>query len=256
MGCAASKSPETFLVAQKTSPEEAIIHDALVKSNYLELHGRSDKGSRLTTVLESVAAPLKPPTVEVWEKPDGGGVVVQVAKDTWSFPSRDPVVTFFDRAGKPMAVLVFQSKHLKSTGDGRPALYARDIPAWTDKSILSDMLAGNQLGAVSASLTMADGAVMPCVGLIHRMTTGMGADLALYRVDGEQFVTTREQAELIYSDNEVTNAKGEGVAFKGLGSRKVFVAAGVDAVLALALIAASEVNKKFEMTKGVGTGGH
>ena len=57
--------------------------------------------------------------------------------------------------------------------------------------MLSDMVAGNKLGTVRASLTTADGAVMPCVGLIHRMTTGMGADLALYRVDGEQFATTR-----------------------------------------------------------------
>ena len=123
--------------------------------------------------------------------------------------------------------------------------------------MLSDMAAGNKLGTVRASLTTADGAVMPCVGLIHRMTTGMGADLALYRVDGEQFATTREQAELIYragADNEVKNAKGEGVAFKGLGTRKVFVAAGVDAVLALALIAASEVNRKFETTHGLMTG--
>ena len=190
MGCAGSKSPETFLVAQ-SSPEDVILHDALVKSNYLELHGRRDKSSSLTTMLDGVVAPPSPPIVEVWEKPDGGGVVVQVAQDTWSSPSRDPVVTFFDGAGKPMAVLVFQSNHLKSTGDGRPALYARGIPARTDKSVLSDMLAGNKLGTVSASLTMADGAVMPCIGLIHRMTTGMQADLALYRVDGEQFATTR-----------------------------------------------------------------
>ena len=248
MGCAESKSPETFLVAQ-SSPEDVIIHDALVKSNYLELHGRRDKSSSLTTMLDGVVAPLSPPIVEVWKKPDGGGVVVQVAQDTWSYPSRDPVVTFFDGAGKPMAVLVFQPKHLKSTGDGRPVLYARNIRGKSDKAMLSDMVAGNKLGAVRASLTTADGAVMPCVGLIHRMTTGMGGDLALYRVDGEQFATTREQAELIYRPdnayNEVTNAKGEGVAFRRVGTRKVFVAAGVDAVLALALIAADEVNGRL-----------
>ena len=253
MGCAGSKNPDEVLVRQP-KPEHVTLQDAVIQSNYLELHGRRDKGSSLTTFLGNVSAPLKRPSVEVWEKPEGGGVVVQVAQDTWSFPSRDPVVTFFDRAGKPMAVLVFRFKDMKSTGDGRPALYARDIPARTDKKFLSDMVAGNKLGDVSASLTMADGTVMPCVGLIHCMTTGMGADLALYRVDGEQFATTREQAELIYRASadgpEVVNAKGEGIAFRRLGTRKVFVAAGVDAVLVLALIAASEVNGKLLGTAG------
>ena len=95
---------------------------------------------------------------------------MQVAQDTWSFPSRDPVVT------PPMtaaALTVPASRWLcscsgrvrfkrsrKSTGD-RPAgrtLRARDIPARTDKKFLSDMVAGNKLGDVSASLTMADDA--------------------------------------------------------------------------------------------------
>ena len=262
MGCAGSKSPDEVLVRQP-KPEHVTLQDAVVQSNYLELHGRRDKGSSLTTVLGNVAAPLKRPSVEVWEKPEGGGVVVQVAQDTWSFPSRDPVVTFFDRAGKPMAVLVFRFKDLKSRAinfDGRPALYARDIPARTDKNFLSDMVAGNKLGDVSASLTMADGTVMPCVGLIHQPYPSDGADpppLALYRVDGEQFVTTREQAELILREEsfrEVTNAKGEVVAFRKMGTRKVFVAAGVDAVLALALIAASEVSKGAFVSSG-GSGG-
>ena len=260
MGCAGSKSPDEVLVRQP-KPEHVTLQDAVVQSNYLELHGRRDKGSSLTTVLGNVAAPLKRPSVEVWEKPEGGGVVVQVAQDTWSFPSRDPVVTFFDRAGKPMAVLVFRFKDMKSTGDGRPALYARDIPARTDKKFLSDMVAGNKLGDVSASLTMADGTVMPCVGLIHHHGATHPIylpDLALYRVDGEQFVTTREQAELILREEsvvpEVTNAKGEVVAFRKMGTRKVFVAAGVDAVLALALIAASEVSKKAFVSSG-GSGG-
>ena len=238
---------------KQTSPEHVILHDALVDINHLELHGRRNKSSSLTTVLENVAAPATPPLVEVWEKPDGGGVVVQIAKDTWSFPSRDPVVTFFDAAGKPVAALVFQSKHLKSTGDGRPVLYARGVPARTDKNTLRDMVAGNKMGEVRASLTTADGAVMPCVGMIHRTTTGMFADLGLFRVDGEQFVTNTDQAELIYragANQDVTNAKGEGVAFKTLDGKKVYAAAGVDALLALALMAASEVNKKFESTHG------
>ena len=255
MGCAGSKSPDEVLVRQPR-PEHVTLQDAVVQSNYLELHGRRDKGSSLTTVLGNVAAPLKRPSVEVWEKPEGGGVVVQVAQDTWSFPSRDPVVTFFDRAGKPMAVLVFRFKDLKSTAinfDGRPALYARDIPARTDKNFLSDMVAGNKLADVSASLTMADGTVMPCVGLIHQHEFCRD-DLALYRVDGEQFVTTREQAELILRADvpEVTNAKGEVVAFRKMGTRKVFVAAGVDAVLALALIAASEVRGAVAVAAAVG----
>lgn len=250
MGCGGSKSPDTFLVGQ-TSPEHVIIPDALVKTNYLELHGRLDRGSSLTTVIDHVSTPSRLPPVEVWEKPDGGGVVVQIAIDTFGAPKRDPVVTFFDGAGKPVAALMFQANHLKSTGDGRPALYARDIPGKTDKDSLADMVAGHKFGAVRASVTMADGAVMPCVGMIHRMTTGMHANLGLFRIDGDQFVTNTGQAELVYragSDQDVSNAKGEGVAFKTLDGKKVFVAAGVDAVLALALMAASEVNKKFETT--------
>ena len=250
MGCAGSKSPETFLKAQP-SPEHVILRDVLVESSYLELHGRRDKGSSLTTVLDHATAPLSPPIVEVWEKPDGGGGVVQIATDTWSYPNRDPVVTFFDGAGKLMAMLVFRSTHLKSTGDGRPALYARSIPGRTDKDTVQDMVAGSRLDVRASSLTTADGAVMPCVGLIRRMTTGMHSELALFRVDGDRFVTNKDQAELIYragGDQEVTNAKGEGVAFKTLGGKKVFVAAGADAVLALALMAASEVNKKLETT--------
>ena len=65
MGCAGSKSPESLLVAQ-TSPEHVIINDAHVRGGYLELHGRRDKSSSLTTVIEAVAAPPSPPTVEVW----------------------------------------------------------------------------------------------------------------------------------------------------------------------------------------------
>ena len=258
MGCGGSKSPDVFLVRQ-ISPEHIIIEGALVESNYLELHGRVDKSSSLTTVLENVATPAKPPLVEVWQKPDGAGVVVQIAKDTWSFPTRDPVVTFFDAAGKPMAALVFQSKHLQSTGDGRPVLYARGIPARTDRvHTLNDMVGGHSLGEVKASLTTADGAVMPCVGIIHRMYTGFLSELALYRVEGDGFVTSNDQIELMYragADKEVTNAKGEGVAYKTLDDKKVFVAAGADAVLSLALIAATEVNKKFEVTHGQAAGG-
>ena len=50
MGCAGSKSPDEVLVRHK--PEHVTLQDAVVQSNYLELHGRRDKGSSLTTVLE------------------------------------------------------------------------------------------------------------------------------------------------------------------------------------------------------------
>ena len=257
MGCAASKNPDQFLVTQ-VRPEHVILNDAIVRSNYLELHGRRDKDSSLTTVLDQIAAPLSRPVVKVWEKPDGGGVVVQIAKDIWSPKSRDPVVTFFDGGGKPVAVLVFQHEHLKtnSTGDGRPVLYARDIPGRTEGLVDDDVLGGNKLGAVPASRKMADGTVMPCVGIIHRTRTGDGADLGLFRVDGDQFI--QDQAELIYAGGavqEVKNAKGEGVAFRTLDQKKVFVAAGADAVLALALIMADDVRRtKGSVVVGDGEG--
>ena len=244
-------------------PEHVILNDAIVRSNYLELHGRRDKDSSLTTVLDQIAAPLSRPVVKVWEKPDGGGVVVQIAKDIWSPKSRDPVVTFFDGGGKPVAVLVFQHKHLNtnSTGDGRPVLYARDIPGRTEGHV-NDILGGNQVGHVPASRKMADGTVMPCVGIIHRpflhrhWSEGDGADLGLFRVDGDQFI--QDQAELIYAGGavqEVKNAKGEGVAFRTLDQKKVFVAAGADAVLALALIMADDVHKGFVVVGGGAGGG-
>ena len=48
----------------------------------------------------------------------------------------------------------------------------------------------------------------------------------------------------------VEQLKGEGVAFKTLDQKKVFVAAGADAVLALALIMADDVHKGFVVVGG------
>ena len=81
MGCAGSKTPEGFLVPQSVHPEHVLIEGALGANNYIELHARVAKGTGLTTLLEGHGQPQKPPLVTIYEKPDGGGILVQAAED-------------------------------------------------------------------------------------------------------------------------------------------------------------------------------
>ena len=142
-------------------PEHVILNDAIVRSNYLELHGRAKRccfgfvsrpvgrSGRSPTAVASSCKSLRisgrPRAAIRWSHS------LMVAASQWR---------------------VFQD-HLKtntgtnSTGDGRPVLYARDIPGRTEGHV-NDILGGNQVGDVPASRKMADGTVMPCVGIIHR----------------------------------------------------------------------------------------
>ena len=95
------------------------------------------------------------------------------------------------------AVLVFRrlriSKAQPSGLTAGPHFTRVTYPRGLDKNFLSDMA---EMFTTSVSLTMADGTVMPCVGPIHQPYPSDGADpppLALYRVDGEQFVTTESR---------------------------------------------------------------
>ena len=170
--------------------------------------------------------------------------------------------TFFDAAGKPAAVLVGNKNktsnsgmaHLSShravsagTDDSRSVLYAREAPVLSTPYQISDMLAGNVFRKVDKTQTMEDGTVMHAVGIIRRVYTGDGAPLGLYRVDPEagQFKTQGAEMQFAGQSNitDIVNGKKETIAYNGFGKEgKVFVAAGVDAVLAVALFAAMHMN--------------
>ena len=150
MGCGGSKLPEDILVQQSDHPDHVLIQGALSANTHIELHSRIAKDTGLTTVMTGHGAPLKPPRVTIYEKPEGGGIVMQLAQDLcgqrvkpaakcdahrpphparlrWAVENqRDPVTTFFDAAGKPAAVLLGNAK--RASNDLRSVLYARDVP--------------------------------------------------------------------------------------------------------------------------------
>ena len=85
MGCGGSKLPGDILVQQSDHPDHVLIQDALSANTHIELHSRIAKDTGLTTVMTrgpgSTARPLKPPRVKIYEKPEGGGIVMQLAQD-------------------------------------------------------------------------------------------------------------------------------------------------------------------------------
>ena len=282
MGCGGSKLPEDILVQQSDHPDHVLIQGALSANTHIELHSRIAKDTGLTTVMTGHGAPLKKPSVKIYEKPEGGGIVMQLAQDLcgqrvkpaakcdahrpphparlrWAVENqRDPVTTFFDAAGKPAAVLVGNAK--RASNDLRSVLYARDVPGLSTIN-LNDMVAGQVFRTVDAKKTMEDGTVMHAVGIIRRVYTGDGAPLGLYRVDPEagQFKTGDAEMQFAGLGNitDIVNGKKETIAYTDLTRRKVFVAAGVDAVLAVALFAATDANERTAVSefKGGGRGG-
>ena len=278
MGCGGSKLPEDILVQQSDHPDHVLIQGALSANTHIELHSRIAKDTGLTTVMTGHGAPLKPPRVKMYEKPEGGGIVMQLAQDLcgqrvkpaakcdahrpphparlrWAVENqRDPVTTFFDAAGKPAAVLLGNAK--RASNDLRSVLYARDVPGLATIN-LNDMVAGQVFRTVDAKKTMEDGTVMHAVGIIRRVYTGDGAPIGLYRVDPEASQFKTDGAEMTFTNLPpfaMTNAKKEPIAYyNGFGSNnKIFVAAGVDAVLAVALFEAEKLNAR---TGGVGSRG-
>ena len=220
---------------------------------------------------------MKPPRVKICEKPEGGGIVMQLAQDLcgqrvkpaakcdahrpphparlrWAVENqRDPVTTFFDAAGKPAAVLVGNAK--RASNDLRSVLYARDVPGLSTIN-LNDMVAGQVFRTVDAKKTMEDGTVMHAVGIIRRVYTGDGAPLGLYRVDPEagQFKTGDAEMQFAGQSNitDIVNGKKEPIAYNGFGSKnKIFVAAGVDAVLAVAIFEAEKLNAMSSVSGAV-----
>ena len=278
MGCAGSKTPESFLVPQSVHPDHVLIQGALSANTHIELHSRIAKDTGLTTVMTGHGAPSKLRTrVKIYEKPEGGGIVMQLAQDLcgqrvkpaakcdahrpphparlrWAVENqRDPVTTFFDAAGKPAAVLVGNAK--RASNDLRSVLYARDVPGLSTIN-LNDMVAGQVFRTVDAKKTMEDGTVMHAVGIIRRVYTGDGAPLGLYRVDPEagQFKTQGAEMQFAGQSNitDIVNGKKEPIAYNGFGSKnKIFVAAGVDAVLAVAIFEAEKLNAMSSVSGAV-----
>ena len=277
MGCGGSKLPEDILVQQSDHPDHVLIQGALSANTHIELHSRIAKDTGLTTVMTGHGAPLKSPHVKIYEKPEGGGIVMQLAQDLcgqrvkpaaqcdahrpphparlrWAVENqRDPVTTFFDAAGMPAAVLVGNAK--RASNDLRSVLYARDVPGLSTIN-LNDMVAGQVFRTVDAKKTMEDGTVMHAVGIIRRVYTGDGAPLGLYRVDPEagQFKTQGAEMQFAGQSNitDIVNGKKEPIAYNGFGSKnKIFVAAGVDAVLAVAIFEAEKLNAMSSVSGAV-----
>ena len=284
MGCGGSKPPEDILVPQSDHPDHILINGALSANTHIELHSRIAKDTGLTTVMTGHGEPGKPPRVKIYEKPEGGGIVMQLAQDLcgqrvkpaakcdahrpphparlrWAVENqRDPVTTFFDAAGKPAAVLVGNAK--RTSNDLRSVLYARDVPGLSVVGRLRDMVAGQVFRTVDATKTMEDGTVMHAVGIIRRVYIGDGAPVGLFRVDPEAGQFNEKPAEMQFAGlgniTDIVNGKKELIAYNGFGKEgKVFVAAGVDAVLAVALFAATDANERTAVSefKGGGRGG-
>jgi len=272
MGCGGSKLPEDILVQQSDHPDHVLIQGALSANTHIELHSRIAKDTGLTTVMTGHGAPLKT-RVKIYEKPEGGGIVMQLAQDLcgqrvkpaakcdahrpphparlrWAVENqRDPVTTFVDAAGKPAAVLLGNAK--RASNDLRSVLYARDVPGLSTIN-LNDMVAGQVFRTVDAKKTMEDGTVMHAVGIIRRVYSGDGAPVG-FRVDPEAGQFNEKPAEMQFAGlgniTDIVNGKKETIAYNGFGKEgKVFVAAGVDAVLAVALFAAMDMNDKLSMT--------
>ena len=175
----------------------------------------------------------------------------------WEFKRREPLTTFFDAAGKPAAVLV---GHFSSTGtDLRSVLYARDVPGLSVVGQLRDMAWGQVYRTVDKTKTMEDGTVMHAVGIIRRMymygsVYGDNSPFGLFRVDPETGQFNEKPAEMQCARmgyiKDIVNGKKELIAYSsGFGEEgKVFVAAGVDAVLVVALFAAMDMNVKTWVT--------
>ena len=261
MGCSGSKTPEDFLVPQSVHPDHVLIEGALSPNVHIELHSRVAKDTGLTTMLPSP----KKPKVKIYEKAEGG-ILLQTASDLSTLTA-----TFFDAAGKPAAVLVGNKNktsnsgmaHLSShravsagTDDSRSVLYAREAPVLPTPYQISDMVAGQVFRKVDQTQTMEDGTVMHAVGIIRRVYTGDGAPLGLYRVDPEagQFKTGDAEMQFAgqWNITDIVNGKKEPIAYNGFGSKnKIFVAAGVDAVLAVAIFEAEKLNAMSSVSGAV-----
>ena len=96
---------------------------------------------------------------------------------------------------------------------------------------------------------------MHAVGIIRRVYSGDGAPVGLFRVDPEAGQFNEKPAEMQFAGrslgpgDHIVNGKKKTIAYNGFGKEgKVFVAAGVDAVLAVALFAAMDMNDKLSVS--------
>ena len=174
MGCGPSRDPATFLVRHSVDvPQEAIVPEAIAEHGYLELHETTVKDSGLKTALAGVEPPPSMPTVRRYATPDGV-VLLQVVIDTFGYPSRDPIVTFFDASGTPVAMLTGSTINFKQAGDGRCVLYTRVAHDSSRYGFVTD--SGSSCPKVEGSKTVenSDGSfqVLHAAGLIRRRFTG------------------------------------------------------------------------------------
>jgi hypothetical protein len=250
MGCCGSKSPD-ILVSQ--SPDVLLSQVAIEidRTNYLELDETAGSGMETMVVKAFSGEKVKsPPSVKTYSTTlppscgSGYRVVAHVVADTCNFPDRNAVVTIFDSSSKPAAVLAIDAEDLKNRLS-YGALYARDAPGPTSGTLNTLDKSGQKMRSVPASKTMTNGVVMPIIGMM--MCDERNDAVAFCRQEGNTFKADAQPELFIRSDQTVFNAKGEVVAYRDIGQKKVFVAAGVDAVFALALVAANDVGKPLEL---------
>ena len=258
MGCAGSKpDPNELLCFQQISDQLPLISNARVSAGFLELQTRAVKGSMLTSAFG--AKPQKAPTVIAFDKVEGDQMI-QTAMDVWSCPPRDAMATFFDASETAAAVLVDYGFEFGKDENGA-ILYARDAPDLSNGKTAIDILKdinGLVMFRVPASKTTVDGVVMHAVCRIK--LAGIHTFQARYEAyflgaDG----TINSTTDMIFDETDVfcgkvKNGKGETVAYRTIAGKQYFVAAGVDAVLVLALTAMADLGKK-RSTRGQGAGG-
>jgi len=243
MGCAGStpKDPSSVLVAQLSDYGDLppLAQGVRATSGFLELQTRAVKGSTLArkvTAFEVVGRSTRP--------------LLQAARG-------DDTFTVFDQSEKP-AVLVQRQRGGFYGGPGA-VLYARDAPDMSNgKGLLETSTEeqtcpwGNSRAPASKN---ANGVLMRAVGHIkiiwegHRAGEGheLGYGLFLLGADG----AFNHNVDLFFDHHDVffqcvKNQKGEVVAYRTLNGKQYYVAAGVDAVLVIALAAVAELTESVK----------
>lgn len=241
MGCAGStpKDPSSVLVALSGVGDlPPLAQNVRATSGFLELQTRAVKGSTLArkvTAFEVVGGSTRP--------------LLQAARG-------DDTFTVFDQSEKP-AVLVQRQRGGFYGGPGA-VLYARDAPDMSNgKGLLETSTEeqscpwGNSRAPASKN---ANGVLMRAVGQIkmiwegHRAGEGreLGYGLFLLGADG----AFSNKVDLFFDHHDVffqcvKNQKGEVVAYRTLNGKQYYVAAGVDAVLVIALAAVAELTESL-----------
>ena len=241
MGCC--KSIPIELVGQPMPDSPPLVDNARCRNGQLELNPReATKSDKLATTLSThSSASGSKVTTQIYEC--DGRVIAQVTSDYDSFPSRDPVITIFDSAGKTAVAIIGSAIHYTKTGRGKPVMYAKNAPDLSNGAshLLVNGIPGLGTEKVDATKTTADGTVLHATGQIRPVGQG-GNDVGFFPLlPNGTFADVESEALLVLhssTDGAVVNARGEMVASLVQPVKKqVVVAAGVDVALVLALVA-------------------